>query len=427
MPDYRKKHVNHLKRAPKPKTEKLKNFEEDDDIEFVKSDKKQKTAKAPKSNMKVLKGRKLEQRRKTKILLTVVSVIIATCVILELTLPCGIIENAENLAAQIGSGSYPTDLTGNDVLNIQQRNGYYYVLTDMTLTAHTNAGKDIYSYAHGFDSPILKTSATRALLFSQGKTEAVIFTLQSQKSAITTKTEIITANISDSGVYAIVTRSDSYASVVSVYDKKDKLIYEWFSSADMVNNVAVSPNGKKIAISLFNATTGKYNSSIKVLTFEDASAKYTENYDGKLVYDINTVQKSGFSVITENEIRFIKWSDYTVQSYKNDYNISAFRSASGGSVAVFNRESNKTDNRIAVFNKRGELRSEFEFKGIISDITISGGHIYCISDTSAFILSEKGEVIKKTECGFGVKRLSVIETDIIAALTDNKIEKIIFS
>ena len=98
-----------------------------------------------------------------------------------------------------------------------------------------------------------------------------------------------------------------------------------------------------------------------------------------------------------------------------------FRSASGGSVAVFNRSSDKTDNRIAVFNSKGKLKSEFEFKGIISDVEIRGGHIYCISDTYVYLLSENGEVLRKAECGFGAVRISVTGTNSAAVITDNQV------
>ena len=101
-----------------------------------------------------------------------------------------------------------------------------------------------------------------------------------------------------------------------------------------------------------------------------------------------------------------------------------FRAGSPGSIAVFNRESDRTDNRVAVFNTKGQLKNEFEFKGIISDIEISGGHIYCISDTNVYILDGTGAVIRKAECGFGAVRLAVLGTNAAAVITDNQIDKI---
>lgn len=425
MPEYKKKKVNRLRSAPRPKRNEP---TEQSDIVMSSSDKRDKKKPEKKaepfSDMRVLRGKKLERRRKLRGLVSLTAAAAVICYILHMILPVGIYENLQNLTALIGNGGYPTELESTDTLNAASRGMYYYVLTDTRLNAYANSGKKIYSYAHGFENPVMKTSKTRAMVFSQGGNEAFIYNLREQKAGLKTESEIITADISDSGVYALALQSDSYASVVSVYGKNNRLIYEWYSSEDTVNNVAVSPNGKKIAVSTFNASSGAYNSKISILSFDSATPEFTEEYSGMPIYAIDNTHSSGFSVITENAVRFIGWSDHEKSEYKNEYTASMFRAGSGGSAAVFNRSSDKTDNRIALFNSKGHLKNEFEFKGIISDIEIHGGHIYCISDTSVFILDADGSVIRKAECGFGAVRLAVLGTNTVAVITDNQIDKI---
>lgn len=428
MPEYKRKKVNRLRGAPKPKKAKRAVIPENDDIVMTptpaKRQSKPQKAEKPVSNMRVVNGKKLERKRRARVSLSAVSAAAVVLLVLHLVLPVGILENVQNLTALIGSGGYPAEINSTEVLNTVSRGNYYYVLTDTRINAYSGGGKEIYSYSHGFENPVLKTSKTRAMVFSQGGNEAYIYNLAELKSAVSTEKEIITANISDSGVYALVTRSDSYASVVSVYNKNGKPLYEWYSSEDTVNNVAISPNGKKIAVSAFNATSGDYSAKVCVLNFDSATPEYTESYSGSPIYGIDSMSSAGFSVITENGVQFIEWSKYKKTEYKNDYTLSLFRSASGGSVAVFNRSSDKTDNRVAVFNSKGRLKSEFEFKGIIGDIQIRGGHIYCISDTFVYLLSENGEVLRKAECGFGAVRISATGTNSVAVVTDNQIYRI---
>lgn len=428
MPEYKKKKVNRLRGAPKPQKAKRVKQTDTDDIIMSSSDKKRRTEtvkeQEPVSNMRVLKGKKLERKRKIKASLSVISAVAVICLVLHLILPVGILENVQNLTALIGNGGYPIELDSTDTLCSVSRGMYYYVLTDTRLNAYANSGKKIYSHSHGFENPVMKTSKTRAMVFSQGGEELFIYNLQQEKASVKTESEIITAGISDSGVYAIAAQSDSYASVVSVYSKNNKLIYEWYSSEDTVNNVAVSPNGKKIAVSAFNASSGAYTSKVSVFGFDSAMPEFTETYNGTPVYNLDTTHGAGFSVVTENSVQFITWSDHRKTEYKNDYAAAMFRAGSGGSIAVFNRESDRTDNRVSVFNTKGQLKYEFEFKGIISDIEISGGHIYCISDTNVYILDGTGTVIRKAECGFGAVRLAVLGTNAAAAITDNQIDKI---
>ena len=72
----------------------------------------------------------------------------------------------------------------------------------------------------------------------------------------------------------------------------------------------------------------------------------------------------------------------------------------------------------------GKLKAEFSFKGIVSDIAVSGNHIYCMSDTEIFLLDKEGKVLKKGSCGFGAVRLNAASQNSVIVLTDNKIEKL---
>lgn len=432
MPDYKKKRVNRLRGAPKPRRDKPERNTVPDEIVMTPESRRarpgakssESAVKESAQNLKVVKGRKLERRRKTRILLTAAAIAVIICTVLHFILPVGIIENVGNLIAVMGSGSYPVELESSEVVSAVSRGSYYYVLTDTRINAYSGAGKEIYSYAHGFENPVLKTSKTRALVFSQGGSDLLIYNLQSLKGTLQTEKPIITACISDSGAYAVVTQSDSYAAAVSVYGKNGKLMYEWFSASDTVNNIAISPDGKKIAVSLFNATSGAYSSKISVYGFESADPLFTKNIDGSPVYGLDSTHNSGFFAVSQNKLIFVKWSDYNVKEYDSDYNAAMFRAGSGGAVAVFNRESDRTDNRIVLFNTKGEKISEFEFKQTVSDIQVSGGHIYCMSDTEVFLLSDSGEKLRSADCGFGAVWLAVTGSNEAAVITDNRIDKV---
>lgn len=423
MPDYKKRKHNKLFSAPaKVQKSRIKSKTQSEDIKMSPS--KRSEDKSNSSGMKVVKGRKLENKRRFKAFAVAASAIIIVVLLFQIILPAGIIEGISSAIALVGTGSYPIELGGTETVNTVSRGSYYYVLSNTDIVAFNNSGKSLFSFTHGYENPVLKVSATRAMVFEQGGNEALIFDLKGLKTTAKTEKSIITGAVSDSGRYALVTLSDKYASAVTVYDKKDNAVYEWYSAENTVNNVAVSPNGKKIAVSSFNANSGQFNSTLSVLNFKSADPEFSETFNNLLIYNIDSSFKSGFTVITENNIKFIKWHKYKQETYKNDYATSVFRTGPNGCVAVFNRESDKTDNRIAVFSKSGKLIAEFNYKGIVSDIAVRGNHIYCMSDTEIFLLDKSGKVLRSASCGFGAVRLNVASTNSVIVLTDNKIEKL---
>ncbi len=419
LPEYKKKSKRILSTAPKAKkTQATQN------VSYKKETNKNVVYKTSPNELKVVKGRKLAEKRKMRIGATAFAVIIALFFIFEITLPVGINDSLENFFATLGSGEFPIELSGTDLVDSKSSGGYFYALSDTSLSTYNASGKEIYTFAHGYENPIIKKSSTRVIVFEQGGKNAAIFNLSEQKSKIKLQNEIITANISRCGVYAIATHSDRYASTVSVFDRNDKLIYEWYSAENIVNNLVISPNGKKIAVSTINAKGGEFVSKVEILKFDTANSVYTADFKSNVILSLDSSHNGGFWCVCENFVKFIKWTDYEHKEFTTDYNISAFKADSGGAIAVFNRLNDKTDNKVVLFNKNGVKKSEFKFAGSISDISLVSGHIYLISDNIVYLLDKDGKISKSAPFGFGGEKIFVVSTYDVAVLNDSNIEKI---
>ncbi len=423
MPDYKRKKRSYFTAKPKADRSKFaakgkkKNKIEIDEV--VQPPKR-------KHNLNVLKGNKLEIRRRWQRIAAIVLVIILAAVICELSIPAGIVESVTTLVYSFGSGNYPIDFDSTNTENVVSKGNFYYVLTDNEVMAITKGGKVAFAHNHGFENPVIKTSKTRALVFDQGGTSAIIFKLGGVSSTLSFEKEIINGVIGEDGTYVIVTGADGYVAAVNVYTKRDKLVYQWYSSNDMINNVAVAPNGKKIAISLLSSNVSGFNSKVMILNFKSANAEFTKNYDGEIVYNLSGVSSRGVGVATANTYDFIRWRKYESKQYENEYNLQMLRESNKGTLLLYNRENDKTDNRIVIISKKGVVKHEIKFNGIITDIAYENNHIYCISDTKAYILDMDGKIVRSADCGFGVVRFSVISQKEIVVITDNQISKIKF-
>ncbi len=416
MPEYKKKKVHKSGR-----TKKAKNV--NTEIKMKPSRDKKSVGVLPEKEMRVVKGNKLERNRKFKIAALTAIILVAVILIISYILPVGLAENITNWISLTGSGSYPTEIYGSQTLNAVSKGSYYYVLTDTNLSAFSNSGKQMLSVAHGFSNPILKTSQTRALVFDQGGNTLYIYNLKRLVKKITTKYAIINAAISRSGAFAVVTESQEYTACVTVYNKYGNQIYQWNSAKNLVNNVCVSPSGKKIAVSTLNASGGQYVSGVTVLSFDSADAKVYFEYQGEIVYSLENNGR-GFLALTKSGANYISWSKYAKKDIKNERVLDMYRFGNNRSLLVFNRLSDRSDNLIMLISSSGEKISEFQFNGIISDIQVARGHIYCISDTKVYLFDKNGNLIRTGECGYGCKKLASIGTYSLAVISDSTIQKI---
>ena len=374
-------------------------------------------------SMRVIKGN-YERKYKAKKFFTGVLCFLVACAVITAIFPVTLGENIANAFAVMGVGKYPNEIDGTVTLNAESKGLYYYVLTDTHIMAFSKNGKEIFSAAHGFSSPVLKTSCARALLFDQGSKKVSVYNLLGLKKSFETKAPIINGNICDSGALAIVTKSESYASTVTVYSNRFKKVYEWNSAKETVNNVTLSPNGRKIAVSTIDVSLAKFQSNVYVLTEKSADAIFSLNLDEKPVMDMNSYG-NGFYVVTEDSYRHIRWSNFTTLNVSATGEVDMMRRSNRGSVLVFNRTNDRSDNTIVIVSKRGRKISEFKVNTIINDIEMSNGHIYCASDSKVTLYNKKGESIFIGNCGYGCERLAVIGSHSVAVINDNKIEKLV--
>jgi hypothetical protein len=421
MPDYKRKYRSRF--AAQPKADKHKMAPKKNKIKY---DEDEPTPRK-KGNFTLLRGKKAEIKKRWQVILAGILVVILAITICQIAIPAGIPETLSTTVSAMGTGEFPIEFESTNTNNVVAKQGYFYVLTDSEIKAVSNGGKVIFSYSHGFENPVLKTSSTRAIVFNQGGNDALIFSLKKLESAITLEDEIINAAIGDNGTYALVTTAKGYVAKVSVYKKSDKPVYEWFSANDMINNVAVARNGKKIAISTISAKVGGFDSKLMILNLKSANAEFEKQYNGELIYNLSTSFSGGVAVATSNTFDFVRWYKFKCETNKNDYNLQMLRESNKGTLLLYNRENDKTDNRIIVTNKSGKKKFEIKFNGIITDIAFKNNHIYLISDTKAYILDSKGEIVRTADCGFGAVRLVVVSQNEISVISDNQISKVKFS
>lgn len=426
MPDYKKKSHHGLQKKPrktvkKSVAKKEKPMEQDIPMTPHEPDRSQPVKK--KHTVRVVKGKKLERQRRFRVVLSSLALLVAVGVVLSFLVPVSIGESITNLLMPIGAGKYPIELYGTQALNAVGKDFYYYVLTDSDLTALSDGGKKIYSVSHGFANPVLKTSTTRALVFDQGGNGYSIYNLKERVVEKTTKETIRTATISRSGNYAIVTDSDSYTAVVRVYNKKNKLLFEWRSAADMVNNVVLSASGKRLAVSTVNGTNGQLNGKVMIFKFDEKQPVFTADYVDQPVLALETFGSRYLGVFTEHTYTRVHWNKLT-KTERTDENPLAMVRVGQGGVLVYQRSSDHSDNRIVYLSGSGEVKNEFSYKGVIGDISVGQGHIYCIGENAVRVFDKKGTLLKSADCPFGGERFVSISSNAIAFITNSEIVKI---
>ncbi len=416
MPDYKRKKIK------KSSNDKRERHRLDNDI--IMSPKKTAKTKGivPEDDIKVIRGSKYNRSVRNKFFFSFLAIIAAIYLVLHLILPVSVYENFLNITSIMGHGKYPISISGNSVIDCVSQGQYYYLLTDTSICAYSNNGKLILSDMHGFSNPIISISDTRAIVYDQGGKVIYVYNLGGRLHKLETEQEIITASISRNGELAVSTHSDSFASVVNVYDKNLKQIFTWNSAKDIVNNVLVNPSGNRLAISVFNVSAGQYTSKMMILNFESADPLHTIDLGNSIALSLTNTGK-GVSIITADNYKFVHWTKFTTNDVKSSGQINLVRKADKGLLLVFNRANDRSDNTVVLISNKGIKTGEFSISDLITDIQYSKGRVYYISDTFINILDGDGNVLRNGSCEYGTKKFAVISSNSTAIVTDTEIVK----
>lgn len=414
MPDYKKKR-KHYKRINKDKYS-----DTAADISMSRSEpKKEKRKKTYDiTPPKLIKGKKQIRAARAKVIAISLAVIAVIVLILKWIFPVGILEMSRHFINTLGVGDYPIELAGNEIVDVSTENDHYYILTNTDLYPITNGGKVLKSFAHGFNSPVIKSSASRALIYGQGKNEYDVYVNGEKKYSGTTESGIICGDISDSGIYAVASHSKTYTSTVTVYKSSGASLFKWNSASDIINAIVLSKNGKRLAVSTVNATGGKKYSKIYVFNFNNTNAESTFVFDDNFAYNL-VANNNGFYVLLKKSVTFINWSNKTQAETKSDFMIKHFKSGPKSSIAVFSREDNDSDNSVIIFDKKGNKTSNISYSGSIKDIALKNNRIFILSGNKVSVYDTKGQFVNQIECNELGRKIVPVDASKFCIITDN--------
>ena len=317
--------------------------------------------------------------------------------------PTGIVENIKYkyTLSKTGSG-FPIESEIGTAKSLDYSNGCLLVTNESEIRCFNNNGAQIYSRIHGFTNPVVKTSKIRTLTYGINATRYIIHTPQEEVINKSTSDGygIITADISNSGVYAIATTGSQEVSLVTVYDKDAKEIYKFHSSNNHVLNVSVSENGKRMCVVTVTTRQAHIVSKISIFDFDSVEPIFEQELNDEVVYVAEYMSSNALSIVTNKSYICIKGKkihnkiDYEANSL-NKYEINH------DSIVLYNKpDDNSLSGTVRVLNANGKNKAEFEIQGNISDISCYKNKVYTL-DENVCCYNFSGEKLEKIEINNG--------------------------
>lgn len=207
----------------------------------------------------------------------------------------------------LGSGDgYPYTLNAVSVKAMDTSGSDILLLTDKNLTVLDKTAKTRSAFQHTYASPRMASNNGRTVVYDRGGKS---FRIQSKKEVLyeTSLSQPITVcNIGKSGNTAIATFGTAEKSVLTVYNSSFSQIFKWNAATEYIVAVALSPNGKSVAVAAVSADTGEIYTKINIFDFDKNEPVGTFVYNGVTIVDLIYTKRNVLVAVGDKLIGVIK-------------------------------------------------------------------------------------------------------------------------
>ncbi len=135
---------------------------------------------------------------------------------------------------------------------------------------------------------------------------------------IETEKPILDADITENGQICYLTSEGGYKSVLSVYNKKQELVYRWLSTSTFFSLCAVSETGKEMAAIGLDQKNGSFSSTLNFFRTDSDQIVGTVHLGSALIYDLMYVDADTLCTIGENGVHYYSADGEEVKTYNYD-------------------------------------------------------------------------------------------------------------
>lgn len=243
------------------------------------------------------------------------------------------------------------------------------------------------------ENPCIISSERYILLYDRGDKDYYIYNSFSLLRQRELESNIIMADISDSGTFVIVTESLEYEAHIYVYNDGFELINE-IKKNRPVSDVCLSEDGTKLAVTSFELSqdNADYLSTLTVYGLEDSSTQFEKNIEGELPVSVEFDNEGGVNILTGEKFRTYdkEGNECTLSIDKK----SASLFSSSSKLCVYSSSSGVGLNNNTVYiidSSLGKVSGKVNISQRISSLSVGGEYVFILTEDTLYRADKNGD------------------------------------
>lgn len=308
--------------------------------------------------------------------------------------PLSFIDWYDQVSGTVEKGQeYPYTLDGNAVIDMAEVSPHLVVLGESSIRFFTEDAACVVERSHPFADPTLHTAGPYALLTEVGGSRIQLETRRETVLRTEIKNrKIYAGDLAADGTMAFVlnSSSQSYLSEIRVLNAKGESLFEYQSSKYLLNDIALSPDRKKVAVTGTTAEDGLLKSVVLVIDLQD---KQVSEYAGSqvLLHTVSYLSDNVILAVGDREVWTLTGKDGSLSKISCDGLVPIGYTATSSMACVVLKRDGATDAGTAwLFDSTSALVKQVEYTGILRSVSGRDEEVTLLTDTVLYELTLTG-------------------------------------
>jgi len=301
------------------------------------------------------------------------------------------------LVTSDGKDSDVMDYISDTNMNFAEYKSGLCVVGNNNITIFTSSGRKTLHETINYSAPRIEVSTKYLLAYDLGGTEFSLYNSTACLDFETLDYPISGAYISDSGIYAIITKNAEYQGVVNIYDNRSNLIAK-YEKNKYISDVAIDSRGEKIAVVAFTQNEGTFDSELTIYNIgsTDTLSVIEKN---SLVLQCSINKDEYINVVFNN--MFCSYDKSGQLKNKYEYSNNELIYASTNNIGtVLQMQDENSENLIIMFDTKGKIVYNNKINYEIKNIYFNEDYLFISKDKIIEIHNIKSEIVKTVEVDY---------------------------
>lgn len=267
-------------------------------------------------------------------------------------------------------------------------------------------GKEKWVYAFAGQTPRINSKGKHVIAWEDGGRELLLISSGNETLRMTTEDNIISAKVSESGRFTVISDERGFNNKVAVYDKDGQEVYSWHTSAYNVIDAALSDNGKILGVSVLCSPEEEGTSKVLLFDFKSSEGKPVETLNSNLVA---SVMFCGNNLVAIGDTEAFSVKSNGKPIYTINYggrNLRSYGFSDDGTLALGFDEG--TGGKVEIYKSNGKQSGVYSSNRQILYMDMLDGKTLVNSEGGAVVINQSGKEISNITFDKDIKNALLI-------------------